>query len=387
MAYTYDQFVTAATGAGMLDKFNDDDLRIVRSNPEYGMSALKLHQDMQGAKTTEQKMLAQESLNQLRKSYGGSAQSGTVQAVQTSAAQPLQVQSSTAQPQQVQSGAATGGTAGNQAQGGYSYGNQTAYQKLLEEATNPEPFAYDITKDPSFQSLKKTHLREADRATEDTMASYAAMTGGVPSSAAITAASQAGDYFRGQLNDAIPTLYQNAYQRYLAGLDAKNAALNAMAADRNFDWQKYLTEYDQAFNREQFDWQKQMAENDRNFSREQFDWQKYLAEYDQQQNQIQQDTAAKQQAWNNAFALYKELGYATPEIAAILGIEASAPQTGGQYYNPNPRPQPEVDVSADYLALKQSGATARELDNFLKSAIAAGLIDQRKATELRQMRY
>lgn len=276
MAYTYDQFVTAATGAGLLDKFDDDELRIVRSNPEYGMSALKLRQDLQGAKTTEQKMLAQESLNQLRKSYGGTVASSTPPA------------------------SGTGGTAGS-----FQYGGENAYQKLLGEVTNPAPFEYDHSKDPSFQAMKKTHLREAERATEDTMGSFAAMTGGVPSSAAITAASQAGDYYRSQLTDAIPQLQQNAYQRDLAEIDAKNAALNAMTADRNFDWQKYLAEYDQQFNREQFDWQK------------------YLAEYDQQQSQIQQDAAAKQQEWANAFALYQQLGYATPEIAAILGIPVS----------------------------------------------------------------
>lgn len=294
MAYTYDQFVTAATGAGLLDKFDDEELRIVRSNPEYGMSALKLRQDLQGAKTTEQKMLAQESLNQLRKSYGGNVASSTPPA------------------------SGTGGTAGS-----FRYGGEADYEKLLGEVANPKPFEYDYNTDPSFQAMKKTQLREAERATEDTMGSFAGMTGGVPSSAAITAASQAGDYYRSQLTDAIPQLQQNAYQRYLAEIDAKNAALNAMAADRNFDWQKYLAEYDQQFNREQFDWQK------------------YLAEYDQQQSQIQQDAAAKQQEWANAFALYQQLGYATPEIAAILGIPASGGQSAG-----NPHRAPDIDPYA-----------------------------------------
>lgn len=345
---TYDQFITAATGAGLLDRFDDDDLNIARNNPEYGMSALRLRQQLQGAKTTEQKMLAQESLNQLKKSYGGSVQAGTP-ALTTSGSGTA---SSVAAPAQPSEPAGSGAAQSQPAPGGsFNYGNETAYQKLLNEVTNPGSFSYDHNSDPTFQSMKKSYLREGERAREDTMGKYAAMTGGVPSSAAITAAQQAGDYYAAQLNDSIPTLEQNAYQRFLAELDAKSAALGAVTADRNFDWQKHL------------------------------------AEYDQQQSQIQQEEAAKQQAWANAFALYKELGYATPEIAEILGIEANVPQTGGQNYSPAPQPKPTVDVSADYLALKKSGATAMELDNFLKSAIAAGYIDQRTATELRQMKY
>ena len=59
MAYTYDDFLSAAKNAGMMEKFSDDDLAIAQNNPEYGLSALKLQQDLHGATTTEQKLLAQ----------------------------------------------------------------------------------------------------------------------------------------------------------------------------------------------------------------------------------------------------------------------------------------------------------------------------------------
>ncbi len=80
-----------------------------------------------------------------------------------------------------------------------------------------EPFSYDPETDPSMQAYRKAYLREADRNTRDVMGSYAGMTQGVPSSAAITAASQAGDYYRSQLTDKLPELEAQAYSRYLSG--------------------------------------------------------------------------------------------------------------------------------------------------------------------------
>ena len=45
MAYTYEDFVTAAQGAGMYDSFSQDDLTIAQKSPEYGLSMLKLQQE------------------------------------------------------------------------------------------------------------------------------------------------------------------------------------------------------------------------------------------------------------------------------------------------------------------------------------------------------
>ena len=206
MAYTYDNFVTAATGAGLLDKFTDDDLNIAKSNPEYGLSALKLSQDLQGATTTEQQLLAQEAINQLRSSYGNMNK-----------------------------------TAGS----GFQYDGQTEYQKLLDEVTGMGSFSYDPQNDPSYGALKKTYLREGERARDDALAKVSAATGGAPSSYAVTAAQQAGDYYNTQFAGMVPTLEQNAYQRYLKDFSTKLGQLGAMDTDREFDYNAYLDSYDQ----------------------------------------------------------------------------------------------------------------------------------------------
>lgn len=235
MAYTYENFTTAATNAGLMDGFSEDDLKIAQSSPEYGLSLLKLRQDSAKATTAEQKLLAQEAENQLRSSYG-SLNTGTA--------------------------------------GSFNYGKQTQYQKLLDDATSYGSFQYDPSADPSYGAYRKQYLREADRAQQSTMAQATTMSGGRPSTYAITAGQQAGNYYRGQLNDAIPTLEQNAYQRHLSDYEAKLSAFNAISADREFDYNKYLQE------------------------------------------------------WNNAMTLYN-MGIKTPEVLAMLGIPEDLVSAGG----------------------------------------------------------
>lgn len=209
MAYTYDQFTKAATEAGMLEKFSQLDLDTAKSNPEYGLSMLKLYQDEAGATTAEQKLLAQEAANQLRKTYG----------TLNTANQTVAQQGSS-----------------------FDYQNQTAYQDVLDKIVNRQPFEYNQNEDPQYSAFRKAYLREADRAREDTLAKVSANSGGTPSSFAVTAAQQAGDYYVGQLNDQLPTLQQNAYQRYLNEISSDISTLEALANDRSFNYSAYLQE-------------------------------------------------------------------------------------------------------------------------------------------------
>ena len=92
------------------------------------------------------------------------------------------------------------------------------YQKQRDEALRRAEnmrWNYDPSADPVWQAMQKQYRREGDRATQDALGRYAAMTGGVPSSYAVTAASQAGDYYAAQLSERLPQLYQDAYDRYL----------------------------------------------------------------------------------------------------------------------------------------------------------------------------
>lgn len=92
------------------------------------------------------------------------------------------------------------------------------YQAMRDEYTQKAAnmkWDFNPDTDPVWQALQKQYRREGQRATEDTLGRYAAMTGGMPSTAAVTAASQAGDYYAAQLSDRLPQVYQDAYNRYL----------------------------------------------------------------------------------------------------------------------------------------------------------------------------
>ena len=92
------------------------------------------------------------------------------------------------------------------------YADQIA--ALLSDIQNRDPFSYDYESDPAWQAYKQQYMREGRRASEDAMGQYAAMTGGMPSTAAMAAAQQAQSYYNAQMNDKIPELYKLAYDMY-----------------------------------------------------------------------------------------------------------------------------------------------------------------------------
>ena len=87
-------------------------------------------------------------------------------------------------------------------------------QSAVSAILTRQPFSYDYKTDPGYAAYAKAYAREGRRASEDTLGQYAAMTGGMPSTAAMTAAQQAGDYYASKLADKIPELYQAAYAMY-----------------------------------------------------------------------------------------------------------------------------------------------------------------------------
>lgn len=128
--------------------------------------------------------------------------------------------------------------------GQFRYGKENAYQKALAAVTNPTAFSYDVEQDPVYSAYRKQYLREGDRAMADTLAKASAATGGRPSSYAVTAAQQAGNYYNSQLTDVIPTLYQNAYQRYMNNIDLQKQALDVLAADRDAAKNEHQANYE-----------------------------------------------------------------------------------------------------------------------------------------------
>ena len=317
-SYTYDDFVKAANQKGLFQEFSQADLQTAQRYPEFGMSILGLKQDIHKATTPEAKLLANEAANQLRSSYGG----------YTGGKYGADYISDGKIPNQIDSvlDKINGFGSFNFDQERPSYENQYAEQQqaLLDAIINRPDFSWSKEDDPQWSSYKKSYLREGDRATANALGQAAAASGGRPSTAALTAATQAGDYYATQLNDIIPTLYQQAYDRYLNEYNMSLQDLNAVNTQEQLDYAKYLDQLGQ-FN------------TDRNFA-----FNQYLSDFDILQDKLSalqgQDSVDFDRYWNGQ-QLQREDAMAQQQLAqgqvdAILsaGGSPSADLVGASGY-------------------------------------------------------
>ncbi len=212
--HTYDDFLKAAQkqGWGEGNGFSTADWKLAQENPDAGMDLLQSKIDYNAATTQEQRDAANRHAEQTRSYYGGY----------------------------------TAGTSGN----GYKLDKPSPGSFSMQEAK--PTFSYNLETDPVYAAYQKQFLREGQRATQNALGAAAASTGGIPSSYAMTAASQAGDYYASQLSDKVPELYQQAYSRYLNDLNQWNTdrsfqygqhmdEINAKTADRQEAMQNALT--------------------------------------------------------------------------------------------------------------------------------------------------
>ena len=317
-SYTYDDFVKAANQKGLFQEFSQADLQTAQRYPEFGMSILGLKEDIHKATTPEAKLLANEMANQLRSSYGG----------YTGGKYGADYISDGKIPNQIDSvlDKINGFGSFNFDQERPSYENQYAEQQqaLLDAIINRPDFSWSKEDDPQWHSYRKSYLREGDRATADALGQAAAASGGRPSTAAVTAATQAGDYYAAQLNDIIPTLYQQAYDRYLNEYNMSLQDLNAVNTHEQLDYAKYLDQLGQ-FN------------TDRNFA-----FNQYLSDFDILQDQLaslQGQDSVDYNRWMDKVGLYEqnqaeETDLARAQVDAILsaGGSPSADLVGASGY-------------------------------------------------------
>lgn len=234
MPYSYDDFLSAATSSGLLGEFSQADLETAQRYPEFGLSILSLKKDYHDAATDEQRLLANEAANQLRSSYGNYRGGDDGSRYYSQGKIPGQIDAILDQINNFGSFSFD--------QEAPVYDNQYAEQQqaLLDAILNRPDFTWSKETDPLWGSYKKSYLREGDRATANALAQASAASGGRPSTAAVTAATQAGDYYATQLNDIIPTLYQQAYDRYLNEYSMMLQDLGAVNTQEQLDYAKYL---------------------------------------------------------------------------------------------------------------------------------------------------
>lgn len=321
MAYTYDDFVKAANQSGLVGQFSQDDLNLAQKYPEFGLSVLSLKKDYNNATTAEQRLLANQAANELRKSYGnysGGADGGSFRLESK-----LNRRSDDLLDQLGSFGSFSYGEAP-------TYENTFAQQQkdLLDRILNREDFSWSKETDPQWSSYKKSYLREGDRATANALAQASAASGGRPSSHAVNAATQAGDYYATKLNDVIPTLYQQAYERYLDEYNMKLKDLNTVNQQEQLDYAKYLDRLGQFNTDRGFAYQNYADDYDRLRSQladvqgqDQIDYARYLDEVSRQQtaqDSIRSQVDAILAAGGSPSAnLVSESGYSSEYVKAL----------------------------------------------------------------------
>lgn len=321
MAYTYDDFVKAANQSGLMGQFSQDDLNLAQKYPEFGLSVLSLKKDYNNAATAEQRLLANQAANELRKSYGnysGGADGGSFR---------LESKLNRRSDDLLDQLGSFGSFSYDEAP---TYENTFAQQQkdLLDRILNREDFSWSKETDPQWSSYKKSYLREGDRATANALAKASAASGGRPSSYAVNAATQAGDYYATKLNDVIPTLYQQAYERYLDEYNMKLKDLNAVNQQEQLDYAKYLDRLGQFNTDRGFAYQNYADDYDRLRSQladvqgqDQIDYARYLDEVSKQQtaqDSIRSQVDAILAAGGSPSAnLVSESGYSSEYVKAL----------------------------------------------------------------------
>ena len=255
MAYTYDDFLSAVNKAGLMNNFSSYDLDLARDNPNAGMGLLSAKIAYRDATDDAGRLAANANAENVRRQFG--SYTGGRYGLEYNY---LGNNSNTASGYN----SAYGGDINqikndllNRQDFSFAdyqspYGDQIA--DYLAKLTDRQPFSYDYQNDDVWSAYKKQYLREGDRASQAALAQAAALTGGVPSTAAVTAASQAGDYYATQLSDILPQLEENAYQRYLDAFNIdssvlsqlqglEDSAYNRYSTDRAVDYQAWLDAY------------------------------------------------------------------------------------------------------------------------------------------------
>jgi len=292
---TFTDFETARSASAYGNQFSAQDLAIAQSNPDLGMALLQNKEawNAPGA-TIEQKALANQANEGIRSQFGnltsfGNYTGGTDGSLYNPLPTSISASPSSSYTSPYQTGISNMlGKMENY--GAFDYGPAPVYNSqytaqiadLLGQIQNRQAFSYDKNTDPNWSAYAKQYRREGDRATRDVLAAQAALSGGLTSSAAMTAATQAGDYYAGQLADKLPELYQQAYGRYTDDYQMKRQALADTHTQEQSDYSKYLTDLGQ-------------YNTDRNFS-----YTDYLNQYDMLGNTL----GAYQSADNSAFSQY-----------------------------------------------------------------------------------
>ena len=148
----------------------------------------------------------------------------------------------------------------------YTSSYSKAIENVQDDILSRDEFSFNLESDPMYQLYKKVYTKAGNDAYDRALAQGAIKTGGIASTNAVSAATQAQSYYNSLLADKATDLYNNAYNRYLDSIEGDYNKLNMLSnaeskdymryrddvsdyeADRSYDYNMYRDDYNDVAN-------------------------------------------------------------------------------------------------------------------------------------------
>lgn len=260
----------------------------------------------------------------------------------------------------------------------YTQEMENAYNKFK----NRGPFEYDMNNDALYQQYAKQYKALGNTAMQDTMGQAAQLSGGFGNSYATTAGQQAYNNYLNELNNIVPQLYSQAYDKYnQEGQDLLNV-YNLAQSQYGNDWEKYqsdLAQYNTNVG-QLMDLYNTNASNDLDI------WKTNSAN---NQWALNYALDKENQAFNQAQALRD---YELDKMKTMADVENIKASTAGQKISnaiakksANAKEAKDLEDSIYARLNEYASQSESKFDNYLWTLEQEGVIDQGIGTSLRAM--
>lgn len=241
-------------------------------------------------------------------------------------------------------------------------------RELYSKITNREDFKYDYSTDPIYGQYKEAYIQQGRQAMRDTMGQTAALTGGYGNSYGSVAGQQTYDAYLSRLNDVIPELEAQAYNRYQNEGDILRQQYALAMEQRNAEYGQFRDalgdfQYEQALGTEE-------AYNRAALG----DWAKYQELYGPEAAKIAQIMSNPQAAFASGVATGEEIYKYTG--AYPVGYTPAGAAGGGGGWGGGAERQSRIDTVRN--AMRYSSDKQAVVD----AAVASGMITGAEAVNV-----
>ena len=261
--------------------------------------------------------------------------------------------------------------------GAYSSQWQSRLESTLDQILNRKEFRYDMNADALYNQYRDQYLRQGRLAMEDTLGQAAALTGGYGSSYAQQVGQQTYQGYLAGLNDKLPELYRLALSKYQLEGDQLRGKYDLLSDREAGDYGRYQDAVKA--------WQ-----TERDYLADRYDTQREAdyARYNDDKTfdfSVWKDAASRAGAQAEALLavgirpsdqLLQQADLAGEYVNGILASLAPVPSSGTGGTGRRQEKEEEETLEERYKRMKASGASQRELDKILRSAIGTTVAGQ-----------